>query len=127
MEQQCKWILHGTDGLRGTGCTRMRSKLHLPVLGCAFRVTGVMASFVIWKAVLCHIDVFESSSTSTDYYRVQTRRYVGGILSSLVSLTASDFGRIIYLTCQRPGPIGTVPWTFSVLLASAREEEHPDR
>ncbi len=40
----------------------MRPKLHLPVLGRAFkfRVTGVMA-FVIWKAVLCHIDLFEGS------------------------------------------------------------------
>ena len=43
----------------------MRPKLHLPVFGHAFRVTGVimMASFVIWnlKAVLYHIDLFESS------------------------------------------------------------------
>ena len=33
MEQHCKWIVHGTVGLRGKGCTRMRPKLHLPVLG----------------------------------------------------------------------------------------------
>jgi hypothetical protein len=39
----------------------MRPKLHLPVLGHAFRVTGFMAFFVIWKAVLCHADLFESS------------------------------------------------------------------
>ena len=34
-----------TEGVRrhGKGCTRMRPKLHLPVLGSAFRVTGVMA------------------------------------------------------------------------------------
>ena len=42
MEQHCKCIVHG-DGLGGKGCTRLRSKLHLPVLGHAFRVTGVMA------------------------------------------------------------------------------------
>ena len=39
----CKWIAYGADGLGGKGCTRMRPKLHLPVLGHAFRVTGVMA------------------------------------------------------------------------------------
>ncbi len=39
----------------------MRPKLHLPVRGHTFRVTGVMACFVIWKAALCHIDLFESS------------------------------------------------------------------
>ncbi len=38
-----KWIVYGTDGLGGKGYTRMRPKLHLPVLGRAFRVTGVMA------------------------------------------------------------------------------------
>ncbi len=56
-------IAYGTDGLlvAGKGCTRMRPKLHLPVLGRAFRVTGVLAWLVIWKAVLCHIDLFESS------------------------------------------------------------------
>jgi hypothetical protein len=33
----CKWVLHGTVGLRGKGCTRTRptSKLYLPVLGHA--------------------------------------------------------------------------------------------
>jgi hypothetical protein len=40
MVQHCKWIAYGTDGLGGKGCTRMRPKLHLPVLGHAFRVTG---------------------------------------------------------------------------------------
>ncbi len=44
----------------------MRPKLHLPVLGRALRVTGIMACFVILKAVLCHIrvrvDLFERSS-----------------------------------------------------------------
>ena len=44
-----------------------RPKLHLPgfitMLGHAFRVTGIMAWFVIWKAVLsrCHTDLFEGS------------------------------------------------------------------
>jgi hypothetical protein len=32
MERHCKWIVHGADGLQGKGCTRMRPKLHLPVL-----------------------------------------------------------------------------------------------
>jgi hypothetical protein len=36
MEQHCKWIVHGAAGLRGKGCTRMRPKLHLPVLGHVF-------------------------------------------------------------------------------------------
>ena len=53
MEQHCKWIVNGTGG---KGCTRMRPKLHLPVLGHAFRVTGVMAQFVVWKAVLCLVE-----------------------------------------------------------------------
>ena len=44
MEQHCKLIVHETDGLRGKGRTRMHPKLHLPVLGHAFRVTVVMAS-----------------------------------------------------------------------------------
>jgi hypothetical protein len=44
MEQYCKLIVHGTDGLRGKGRTRTRPKLHLPVFGHAFRVTVVMAS-----------------------------------------------------------------------------------
>ena len=35
MEQHCDWIVRGTVGLRGKGCTRMRPKLHLPVLGHA--------------------------------------------------------------------------------------------
>ena len=50
MVQHCKWIAYGTDsdGLGGEGCTRMRpkfNKLHLPVLGHAFRlgVTGARA------------------------------------------------------------------------------------
>jgi hypothetical protein len=33
-------IPYGTDGLGGRGCTRMRLKLRLSVLGHAFRVTG---------------------------------------------------------------------------------------
>ena len=38
-------------------------KWHQPALGHAFRVTGFMpvAQFVIWKAVMCHIDLFERS------------------------------------------------------------------
>jgi len=40
MEQQCDWIVHGTVGLRGKGCTRMRPKLHLPALGHALRASG---------------------------------------------------------------------------------------
>jgi hypothetical protein len=44
MEQHCKWIVYGTDSLGGKGCTRMRPKLHLSVLGHAFRVTGVRHS-----------------------------------------------------------------------------------
>ncbi len=48
MVQHCKWIAHGTDGLGGKGCTRMRPKLHLrPVLGHAFRVYGVMAGGIV--------------------------------------------------------------------------------
>jgi hypothetical protein len=49
MVQHYKWILVayglGCDGLGGKGCqcTRMRPKLHLPVWGRAFRVTGVLA------------------------------------------------------------------------------------
>jgi hypothetical protein len=43
MVQHCNWIACGSDGLGGKGCTRMRPKLHLPVLGHAFRVTGFMA------------------------------------------------------------------------------------
>ncbi len=55
---------------------------------------GVMAYFVIWKAVLYHIDIFESSW-------IQARRYLGGSLAScLVTLMVSDFGRVIYLTCS---------------------------
>ena len=65
MEQHCKWIVYGSDGLGGKGFTRMRPelKLHLPDLGHAFRITGFMAyyEFVIWMAVLCHTDLFERS------------------------------------------------------------------
>ena len=43
MEQHCDWIVHGTVGLRGKGCTRMRHTLHLSVLGHAFRASGDMA------------------------------------------------------------------------------------
>ena len=43
MERHCKWIVNGTDGLGGRGCTRMRPTLLLPGLGHVFRVTGVMA------------------------------------------------------------------------------------
>ncbi len=43
MVQHCKLIAYGSDGLGGRGCTRMRPKLHLPVFGHAFRVTGVLA------------------------------------------------------------------------------------
>ncbi len=39
----------------------MRPKLHLPVWGYAFWVTGVMVYFVISKAVLYHVDLFEGS------------------------------------------------------------------
>ena len=46
MEQHCKWMALGTDGLRGKGRMRMRPKLHLPVLEHAFRATDVMASSV---------------------------------------------------------------------------------
>jgi hypothetical protein len=63
MEQHRKWMAYGTDGSGSKGCTRMRPKLHLPVIGHAFRVTqaGVMAQCGILKAVLWHIDLFESS------------------------------------------------------------------
>jgi hypothetical protein len=61
MVKHCKWIPYGTEGSGGKGCSRMRPKLHLPVFGHAFRVTGVMAKLVGWKAVLYHIDLFESS------------------------------------------------------------------
>ena len=62
-EQHYKWIINGTNGLRGKGRARMRPKLQLLVLGHAFRAAGVMAQFAIvnLKAVLCHIDLFESS------------------------------------------------------------------
>ncbi len=55
MEQHCEWIVHGTVGLRGKGCTRMRPKLHLPVpvRGHALRASGsgdTCGMFVIWKA-----------------------------------------------------------------------------
>ncbi len=56
MVQHCKWSR--ADGLGGKGCTRMpvrppvNLKLHLPGFGHAFRVTGFMPLFVIWKAVL---------------------------------------------------------------------------
>jgi hypothetical protein len=48
MERHCKWMVHGAAGLRasglGEGCTCMRPKLHLPVLGRAFRAfaSGVL-------------------------------------------------------------------------------------
>ncbi len=45
--QHCKWIACGTDGLGGKGCTRMRPKLHLPVLG----TPALPESLVSW-----HID-----------------------------------------------------------------------
>jgi hypothetical protein len=49
--------------------------------------------FVLWKATLWHIDLFESS-------QIQARQYLGGSLSCIVTLMASDrdFGRVIYLT-----------------------------
>ncbi len=50
-------------------------------------VTGISS----WKAVLYHIDLFESSY-------IQVRRYLGGSPSCLVTLMVSDFGRVIYLT-----------------------------
>jgi hypothetical protein len=46
---------------------------------------------VIWKAVLYHIDLFESSY-------IQTRRRLGGSPSCLVALMVLDFGRVINLT-----------------------------
>jgi hypothetical protein len=61
LEQHYKWIVYGSDGLGGKGCTRMRPKLQLPALRHAFRITGFMAYFVIWKAALCHSDLFERS------------------------------------------------------------------
>jgi hypothetical protein len=45
MVQHCKWIAYEADCFGCKGCTRMRPnlKLHLPVFGHAFRVTGFMA------------------------------------------------------------------------------------
>jgi hypothetical protein len=60
-------------------------------LGTLFWVTGVMACFVIWKAVLYRIDLLGGSS-------IQTRRYFGGCHSCLVTLTVLDSGRVIYRT-----------------------------
>jgi hypothetical protein len=65
---------------------RTRPKLHLPVLGLAFRVSGVMAYFVIWEAVPCHIDLFESNYLQT----VDTIDDRGGSPSCFVTLMASD-------------------------------------
>jgi hypothetical protein len=50
---------HGAAGIRGQleGRTRMRPKLHLPVIDS----TGVTAYFVIWKTVVWHIGLFEIS------------------------------------------------------------------
>ncbi len=76
MEEHCKWIVHGSDGLGGKGRTRMRSEVaaarrHLLALGRAFRITGFMAHFVIWRAVLCQTGLFERG-------QIQARRYLGG-------------------------------------------------
>ena len=63
-------MVHGLGtagvGLGGKGCTRMRPgpKLHLPVLGHAFRASGVMACSSFGRlSTLWHIrvDLFESS------------------------------------------------------------------
>ncbi len=35
------------------------ARRHLLALGRAFRITGFMAHFVIWGAVLCQTDLFE--------------------------------------------------------------------
>jgi hypothetical protein len=75
MEQaagHCKWIVYGTDGLGGRGRTRMRPKLHLPVVGHAFpghcqwchwhAISGIVRHFGRFNFnVLCHIDLFERS------------------------------------------------------------------
>ena len=45
-EAACKWMVYGVDGLGGEGCMRMRPKLHLPVIGRAFRVTSVTCGIV---------------------------------------------------------------------------------
>jgi hypothetical protein len=59
-------LIHGADGLRGRGCTRMRPTLNLPLPALQWaRFSGhagcVMEWPVTWGAVLsrCHIDLFK--------------------------------------------------------------------
>ena len=65
MEERCKWIVHGTDGLSGKGCTRMRPnlKLHLPVLGHAFEslVSWHSSSLQLQVGKLCCVTSIYSS------------------------------------------------------------------
>jgi hypothetical protein len=74
MEQHCDWIVHGTAqvGLRGKGCTRMRPKLHLPVLGHALRASGdrSCSSFGRLRAVT-HRSIREELDTSPSIPRRQ--------------------------------------------------------
>ena len=87
MEQHCDWIVHGTAGLRGKGRTRMRPKLHLPALGHALRASGDKACSSFGR-VRCDTSIYPRGAK-------QTRRFLGGSLSCLVTLMASDFGRVI--------------------------------
>ncbi len=93
--------------LCGKGSTLTRPKLPLPVgHAAAFRITGGMGECHCHSALgpgrLCglpvcradHVDLFEGSV-------IQTRTYLGGSPSCLVTLMASDLGNIPHLT--RPG------------------------
>ncbi len=58
-------VQEAKDACTRTGM-RPNLKLHLPVLGHDFRVTGVMDSsswHLEGRAVLCDIDLFESTSS----------------------------------------------------------------
>jgi hypothetical protein len=93
----------------GKDCTRMRPKLHLLVLGHAFRITGIMVLLVIWKAVLCHIDLFERSYLDSKPWDISVKFFPSTLLEPIdtlevaqaagpVTLMASYFGRVTYPT-----------------------------
>ncbi len=81
MEQHCKWIVHGAAGFRGRlgGCTRMRPKLHLPVLGHVLRASGVMPRSCQWLVrhlegcVVTHRSIQEQLDTSPSISRRQRK------------------------------------------------------
>ena len=65
MLQHCKWIAYGADGLGGKGCTRMHAPEVVPARFWARFPShwchGHGIARHIWRAVLYHIDLFESS------------------------------------------------------------------